>query len=262
MFRSKPVPENRLIYIHIYKCGGTSMRRHIEEHLVDDSTQYIDHWAYMWEPDVQPLDRLLGNVMRSEELRFGPLRDPSGSVVVATHCFFYEWMKSLPDFRFATMLRDPISRVISQFDFEQRVFGRHEDQSIVDFIDGLSSYEFNLQTAALCGSPRFPIDEINLEQAKGNLHMFDFVGFVERFDESLGLFNRIFDIDSSAPAPVENAGPPGQPLPDWLTDRIRERARFDLELYDYARRLYRGKVAALEILDSNDREQPPPSLRR
>lgn len=263
MFRSKtPTPrETRLIYIHIYKCGGSSMRRYIEEHLVDSGTTYLDHWAYMWEPDVSPGDRLLGNVMRSEELRLGPLRNPTGSTVVTTHCFFYEWMKRLDGFSFATMLRDPIRRVVSQFNFEQRVFDRHKDQSLVDFVDGISSYEFNLQTAALCGSPRLDIGPIDLEQAKANLHMFDSIGFVETFDESLRLFDKIFGIETGTAAPTENVSPEGSPLPDWLVELLKERCAYDLELYEYAQRLYLGKVAALELLETDNRDTPPPVFR-
>lgn len=237
------------------------MRRYIKEHLVDSETTYLDHWAYLWEADVVPADRLLGNVLRSEELRLGPLRKPSGSVVVATHSFFYEWMKRLDGFAFATMLRDPIARVVSQFNFEQRMFGRHEDKSVVEFIEGISSYEFNLQTAALSGSPRFDIGQIDLEQAKANLHVFDYLGFVESFDESLRLFDRIFGIESGAAAPTENVSPEGSVLPDWLIDLLRERCTYDLELYDYAQRLYRGKVAALELLAAEHPESAPPSLR-
>jgi hypothetical protein len=263
MFRKEPPapPEIKLIYIHIYKCGGSSMRSYIKEHLVDSNTTYIDHWAYLWEADVVPPDRLLGNVLRSEELRLGPLRNPSGSTVVATHSFFYEWMKRLDGFSFATMLRDPIRRVVSQFDFEQRMFDRHKDQSVVEFIDGISSYEFNLQTAALSGSPRMDVGPIDLEKAKANLHVFDAIGFVESFDESLRLFNKIFGIESSAVAPTENVSPEGSVVPEWLVDLLQERCSYDIELYEYAQRLYRGKVAALELLATDDRESTPPSLR-
>ena len=263
MFRSKPpsAPDQKLVYIHIYKCGGSSMRRYIADHLVGPDTTFVDQWAYLWEPDVVPADRLLGNVLRSEELRLGPLADPSGSTVVVTHSFFYEWMKRLDGFSFATMLRNPIDRVVSQFNFEQRMFDRHQDQSVVDFVEGISSYEFNLQTAALCGSPRLDVGPIDLEQAKANLHVFDSIGFVESFDESLRLFNKFFGIESDAAAPTENVSPEGSDLPEWLVGLHRERCALDLELYEYAQRIIRSKVAALELLTTDDRENPPPSLR-
>jgi hypothetical protein len=105
------------------------------------------------------------------------------------------------------------------------------------------------------------VGPIDLEKAKANLHVFDAIGFVESFDESLRLFNEIFGIESSAAAPTENVSPAGSEIPEWLTDMLRERCSHDLELYEYAQRLYRAKVAALELLATEDRETTPPSLR-
>lgn len=264
MFGKQPPPPAtplRFLYVHVYKCGGSSMRKHITDHLVTPDTNFVDQWAYAWERDITPPDRLLGNVTRSEMLRLGPLAGTTGRTVVATHSFFYEWMKGLPEFRFGTMLRDPIARIVSQFGFQRREFGMHEDQSVVDFINGLPSFELNLQTAAFCGSPRLDIDATDLEQAKANLHYFEFLGFVEDYEGSLRLFNRLFGIESSAPAPQVNVSPhPPLELPAPVLEALRDRGRFDLELYDYADRLYRAKLAALELLDSGDPDTPPPSI--
>ena len=265
MFRKKPSPSAeeslRLLYVHVYKCGGSSMRQHIKDHLVTPSTAFIDQWAYAWERDITPPDRLLGNITRSEMLRLGPLAGRTERTVVATHSFFYEWMKNLESFRFGTMLRDPIARIISQFGFQRREFGMHEDQDIVEFINGLPSFELNLQTAAFCGSPRLEIDATNLEQAKANLHHFEYLGFVEDYDRSLRLFNRLFGIDSSSPVPEINVSPhTPTDLPAQVLELLRTRSRFDLDLYEYAQRLYRAKLAALELLDSEDPTTPPASI--
>jgi hypothetical protein len=237
------------------------MRKHLADHLVTPDTTFIDQWAYGWERDITPPDRLLGNVTRSEMLRLGPLANMAGRTVVATHSFFYEWMKGLDGFRFGTLLRDPIARIVSQFGFQRREFGMHEDQDVVDFINGLPSFELNLQTAAFCGSPRLDIDATDLEQAKANLHYFDFLGFVEDYDRSLRLFNRLFGIESEPPVPEVNVSPdPPSELATSALKALRARGRFDLELYEYADRLYRAKLAALELLDSGDPDTPPPSI--
>jgi hypothetical protein len=237
------------------------MRKHIVDHLVTPETTFVDQWAYAWERDISPPDRLLGNMTRSEMLRLGSLALATGRTVVTTHSFFYEWMKNLPGFRFATLLRDPVARIISQFDFQRRELGLHEDQDLVDFINELPSFELNLQTAALCGSPRADIDGTDLEQAKANLHFFESIGFVEDFARSLGLFNRLFNIETNRPAPAVNVSPDPPPtLPDPVLAVLRERSRFDRELYEYAQRLFRAKLAALELLDSDDPERPPPSI--
>lgn len=237
------------------------MRDHIADHLVTPGTTFVDQWAYAWERDITPADRLLGNVTRAEMLRLGPLAAATGAIVVATHSFFYEWMKGLQGFRFGTMLRDPVARIVSQFGFQRREFGMHEDQSLVEFINGLPSFELNMQTAAFCGSPRLDIDAVDLEQAKANLHFFEFLGFVEDYDRSLRLFNRLFGIESRSSAPAVNVGPdPAPRLPEPVLEALRSRSRFDLELYEYADRLYRAKLAALELLDSGNPDVPPPTI--
>lgn len=251
----------RLLYVHIYKCGGSSMRKHIADHLVTPETNFVDQWAYAWERDISPPDRLLGNVTRSEMLRLGPLAGVTGRTVVTTHSFFYEWMKNLTGFRFGTMLRDPIARIVSQFGFQQREFGLHEGQDVLAFINQLPSFELNLQTAALCGSPRPDINATDLEQAKANLHYFEFIGFVEDYPRSLQLFNRLFAVEANGPVPEVNVSPDPPPtLPDQVLEALRTRSRFDRELYEYAERLYRAKLAALEMLDSGDPNRPPPSI--
>lgn len=251
----------RLLYIHIYKCGGTTMRRHISDHLVTPETSFVDQWAYAWEREIDPPDRLLGNFVRAELLRRGPLAAPEGPTVVLTHCFFYDWMKTLPGFRFVTLLRDPVARLISQFDFQRRELGMHADEDRLAWLETQPSYVFNLQTAALCGCPAESLGREHLERAKANLHCFDVVGFVDRFPEALALFNRTFGLGEVPPPPRLNVSPGAPPVLDRATrDLLVARSGLDRELCDYAARLLRAKVAALELLASGDPETAPPSV--
>jgi hypothetical protein len=88
---------NNLCYIHIYKCGGISFRQYIKENLVTSESSVIDQGAYEWEGEVQRYDRLLGNMARAELLRFIVPAD-SRNVVLLSHTFFYEFMKSVAAF--------------------------------------------------------------------------------------------------------------------------------------------------------------------
>jgi hypothetical protein len=251
----------RLLYIHIYKCGGTTMRRHISDHLVAPGTTFVDQWAYAWERDIDPPDRLLGNLVRAELLRLGPLAAPSGPTVVLTHCFFYEWMKGLPGFRFVTLLRDPVARLVSQFDFQRRELGMHAGEDRLAWLRAQPSYVFNLQTAALCGCPAESLGREHLELAKANLHCFDVLGFVERFPEALALFDRTFGLGEVPPPPRLNVSPgPPAVLDDATRDLLVERSTLDRELCAYAARLVQAKVAAHELLATGDPETAPPSV--
>jgi hypothetical protein len=246
--------------VHIYKCGGHSLRQYIRDNLVTPLTTVIDQWAYSWESNVQPYDRLLGNVTRSEYLRYTVPKE-LGEIVVLTHSFFYEFMKSWTGFSFATMLRDPVKRAISQHDFQKRTFERFKDSDLNSWIGSMPTFEFNLQTAALCGAPALEIDRSHLERAKANLHYFDFFGFVDQYENALQLFNRVYEIDYDGPPPKINATPEPKEVPQSTLDLIRDRSRFDYELLEYARRIYKTKIAALEMIVAGTQESMPPSLR-
>jgi hypothetical protein len=250
-----------LCYIHIYKCGGTSLRKHITDHLVTPRTTLIDQWAYGWEWAVTGRDRGLGNLARAEYLRLLSARWASDEhVVVLTHAFFYAFMTRWSGFSFATLLRDPLKRVLSQFHFQKRTFVQCRDDELTAWLDSVSSFEFNMQTAALCGAPATTLTPVHLEMAKANLHHFDFVGFVDDYAGALALFDRIYGVPGQPAMQHLNASPEPMDVPAEVADRVRERCRLDLELVEYARRIYVAKRAALDMIAAGDPEILPPTI--
>ena len=250
-----------LCYIHIYKCGGSSFRKHITDHLVTPRTVLIDQWAHGWEWRVTGNDRGLGNLARAEYLRYRS-REWSGDehVVVLTHSFFYAFMTRWPGFSFATLLRDPVKRVLSQFHYQKRTFERNRGDELTAWLDAVSSFEFNMQTAALCGAPATDLTPAHLEMAKVNLHHFDFLGFVDDYEGALGLFDRVYEVVGRTTVHRLNASPEPVNAPDEVVARLRERCRLDEELIEYARRLYLAKRAALDMIDAGDPEILPPTM--
>jgi len=257
----RPPHPPSLCYIHIYKCGGSSLRKHITDHLVTPRTTLVDQWAHGWEWAVTARDRGLGNLARAEYLRY-VARDwtPQRHVVVLTHSFFYAFMVRWPGFSFATLLRDPVKRVLSQFHFQKRTFERSRGDELSAWLDTISAFEFNMQTAALCGAPATALTPLHLEMAKANLHHFDFVGFVDDFEAALALFDRVYGVVGRTTVPRLNASPEPLDVPAEVAERVRERCHLDRELVDYARRLYLAKLAALDMLDAGDPEVLPPAL--
>ena len=250
-----------LCYIHIYKCGGSSMRRYIREHLLTTEITLVDQWAYEWERTIKPANKLLGNFTRAEYLRnLSATKDSQESIVILTHSFFYEFMKNWPAFSFATMLRDPVNRIISQFFFQKREFSFFTDSKFIKWLDSISSYEFNLQTAALSSSPNLKLARSDLENAKANLHFFDFIGLVDEYETSLKLFNRIYGINSNSTPPKLNVNPETPDVPAEVLKQIRERCTYDIELLEYAQILFKAKQAAFEMIDAGDPSIPPKSI--
>jgi hypothetical protein len=258
--QAPPAPRS-LCYIHIYKCGGSSFRKHITDHLVGPETTLVDQWAHAWEWAVTGRDRGLGNLVRSEYLRGLSRGWRSGEhVVVLTHSFFYAFMTRWSGFSFATLLRDPVKRVLSQFNFQKRTFAPCRDDELSSWLDAASSFELNMQTAALCGAPGPVLTPAHLEMAQANLHHFDFIGLVDDYERSLALFDRTFGVPVRSPAPRLNASPEAADAPVELAERVRERCRLDLQLVEYARRLYLAKLAALEMIEAGDPEILPPTI--
>ena len=238
------------------------MRDYMRKHLVGLGTTVIDQWAYEWENHITPPHRYLGNITRSEYLRYRIANLRTKNALVMTHSFFYEFMKNWNSFSFATLLRDPVKRIISQFQFSKRTFERDKDAEMNKWLSDQSMFEYNLQTAALCGVPSLDINEMHLEKAKANLHYFDFIGFVDQFELSINLFNRIYSIGNNEKLPWLNATPEKNRIPDHLISDLRERCKYDLKLIVYAQDLFKAKLAALEMIDSRDSEKAPKVLMR
>jgi len=237
------------------------MRKYIREQLLMPGTILVDQWAYEWERSINPPNKILGNFTRGEYLRnLIAKKNNQDSIVILTHSFFYAFMKQWPSFSFATMLRNPVNRVISQFFFQKREFSFFKGSEFIQWLDSISSYEYNLQTAAFSGSPNLNITHSDLEQAKANLHYFDFIGLVEEYEASLKLFNRIYGINYEGTPPQENVNPELAEIPEILFNQIRERCNYDLELIEYAWILFKAKQAAFEMIDAGDPSVAPKSI--
>jgi hypothetical protein len=239
-------------FIHIYKCGGTSLRAYIRTHMETPNIKVVDQGAFAYELELNKNDRLMGNLVRSEYMRLVE-RDLPPDAIILTHSFFHDFMKRWHR-SLATMLRDPVKRAISQYHFEKL-------DDFEAWVNSKKNFNFNLQTCALSGTPEMDITERHLYQAKNNLHCFDFVGIVDQYETSIQLFNRIYGIEGNPPIPHVNTTE-HLPLPSGAIERIRERSIFDLELFAYAERLLLAKRAAFDLLESDDMETLPQSLRQ
>lgn len=239
------------------------MRKFITQNIDLSNTELIDQWVYDWERSITPPDRTLGNMTRAEYLRFQYNRwDPIDKVVVLSHSFFYSFMKRWTNFSFATLLRNPIDRVISQFNFQKRTFDHFDTVSLKKWLDTISSFEFNMQTAAFCGSPSDEINISHLQMAKANLHYFDYIGFVEDFEDSIELFKLVYGIENEAIIPELNKNPMRVDVSQDLIDQLAHNCRYDIELIKYARRLYIAKKSALEMVNVRDKNISPPSIKK
>ena len=150
---------------------------------------------------------------------------------------------------YVTMVREPVSLVLSQYAFVQRTPGhRHHDavrgMSLTRYIEsGLSVEMDNSQTRAIAGDVDTPYGECSpemLDAAKANLdRWFAVTGMTERFDESLLLMQRAFGWSNVCyvRANVARSRPAATPAELRLIERMNG---LDLSLYEHVA----GRVTA------------------
>ncbi|MBI4781832.1 MAG: sulfotransferase family 2 domain-containing protein [Oscillatoriophycideae cyanobacterium NC_groundwater_1537_Pr4_S-0.65um_50_18] len=151
-----------------------------------------------------------------------------------------------------TVLREPIARVISHYEYIRRMPGDPfyeavKDMTLEEFAHKLpaGSLKKNLQTYYLAKLLKFdlystPPDEI-FELAKQSLDQCAFVGLVERFQDSLYLLSYIFGWNPIINTRRENAAKSKSPLdelPDRTLEVLKENSAYDIELYQYAKDIF------------------------
>ena len=180
-----------VIFLHLGKTGGMTLERVVRRHYPADVTYAID-----------------GRDSRSSIARLAALPDDVKRRfrLVTGHAHFglHELLPQASTY--FTVLRDPVERVASLYNYVQRRPGHHlyealtrEQMSLADFVgSGISVEVENGQTRLLAGAdgrtlPFGACSRELLERARANLETrFRVVGLTERFDETLLLLREAF----------------------------------------------------------------------
>jgi Sulfotransferase family len=201
-----------------------------------------------------------GNYFRSPErtiAKFAMPRKMRGEVL-AGHVPYAVFRERLPaDTRYMTFLREPVDRVLSHY--YRHVFAKDTrvDKAIrrprgrpieeghevpVDLLEealasGMPQLN-NFATRFLCRTPSAEgeLSERALYSARANLRMFAFIGFQERFEESIERLRVMLALDEVpyVDKHVNRSRPTVNDLPDGLRELILDHNRLDAALYDFA----------------------------
>ena len=138
------------------------------------------------------------------------------------------------DVKLVTMLRDPVTRFLSSFMYWPTSLERLERAERTPAAD------FNYMTTHLSGAPHAAARREDLERAKENLIKHACIGLTERFDESVDLFYKVFNLPNAGWRQNRGAVNPYRhtPIPDAVKARIRELSALDMELYAFATQLF------------------------
>jgi Sulfotransferase family len=235
------MPARNLIFIHIPKAAGTTLRQILKVQypnkrwLQIDGSRPKESFAEFKNQDIE---------QRKE------IRCLFGHIPYGVH------EALVGDSQYITILRHPVERVISHYYYILRkpshylyreVAGRN--MSLQDYItSGLSSQELkNGQTWLISGK-----DNNNLESlavAKQNLQQhFIAVGITEQFDRSLAIFQQKLGWDkiNYESANVTPNRPQRDEISPEIVSLIEKLNYLDMELYDFANSLFTKSLQELK----------------
>jgi Sulfotransferase family len=223
--------DKALIFLHLPKCGGTTLNRIIEWEYDPMRVFSIDPVLFLWS---------YKKLNRWPTKRLARMQVFKGHMPFGIH-------KRLPqDYTYITFLRDPIERVVSAYYFARNypVHPLHRWVSKLTLEEYVrQSPSHNVQCKYLSGrsvegdyhagdcTPEM------LELAEQNLGQhFSLVGVTERFDEGLAILKIMFGwgIAKYAKFNVTRTRQAKKNLPAATVELIAERNKYDMALYEYA----------------------------
>lgn len=221
--------DQAIIFLHLPKCGGTTLNRIIEWEYHPLRIFSVDPIFFLWS---------FKKVNRWPKDRLAQMQVFKGHMPFGLH-------RKLPQpATYITFLRDPIDRVISAYYFARnyKLHPKHRQVSRMTMEEYVRTWpNHNVQTKLLSGRPYTgdfhagECDSAMLEAAKENLAThFSLVGLTERFDECLAVLKIIFGWDIAQYADFNvTKRPRSNNLPSSIVDLIAERNKFDVALYEH-----------------------------
>jgi hypothetical protein len=224
-----------LLYLHLPKCGGTTLNRLIEWEYPPHRIYSIDPSFFRWS---------YYRLLRKSPRRLDHLRVIKGHMPFGAHKLLHKAAT------YITVLREPVERVISEYYFalHHPLHPQHKRmQSLTLEQYAGTTPHHNLQCKLLAGPPpqrdflAGDCTEETLATAKANLAAhFSLAGLTERFDETLALFKVLFGwkLSHYASFNVGQNRPSRQSVPESTRQLIAERNRFDVAIYQHVLPLF------------------------
>ena len=229
-----------LIFLHLPKCGGTTLNRIIEWEYPLNRVFSVDPSFFRWSHR---------RVSRWSQRALDRIQVFKGHMPFGLH-----ERLSRPA-TYITFLREPVERVISEYYFAKhhRLHPQHKRMQKLSLEQyALTTPHHNMQTKLIAGHGDYPdflagdCDEQVLETAYRHLaRNFGFAGLTERFDEGLAKLKLMFgwNITRYAKFNVTPVRLQKSKVPADIQALIAERNRFDCALYEHVARDYREKIA-------------------
>lgn len=238
------------IFTHIPKCGGTSFRAYIREAAERSSISkeevYIPgEYGLSHEATLMALPSESLSAVQQRPLK-----------VVADHVFYgadqhYDLKTESP--YYYTLLREPVTRVISHYNFFCYFRGDYElkdvplNQLPEERIEAIIRRFSNIQTIYLVGSNKGAKNDDFLARAIDNLRNgYQLFGILEKLEQSLTELKRHSPswLHFTSDFPHRNKN--HSTFPDYshtdIAERIAQQNQLDIRLYQYASELFEQRI--------------------
>ena len=238
-----------ILYLHIPKAGGTTLNDCIynqccadEYYMAEEGYLHAGIYYYPIGFFKESHPSMPGNIKRA--LCRKDLRAVIGHFSFGIHRYLTRaWA-------YVTLLRNPLDRILSLY-YHLNMLG---SMTIEEFVANPPWREIdNDQTRRISGfDPEIGrCTKSTLNQAKENLRQyFSVVGVTERFDETLILLKRTFGWSKELLYYPKNVNPHRSTissLPQNTLEAIMERNKFDIELYEFAKKLLDEAITAQDL---------------
>jgi len=238
------------IVVHIPKTAGTSLRR-----IVVSEHAGVPHFDFDGSiANVQAFWRLT----QEQRDRFG---------LILGHCQFGVHRLLTRPFRYVTMLRNPVERVVSLYYYIRSLPAHYMHAKIMNedlettvrrrLVGEMDNFQVRFLTSHpgnVFWTPPGQCTRGMLDEAMENLStMFDVVGICERFDDSVDLLAREFGWRAPVAERLNsNQGRPSvDQLPASAIDAIVETNALDVELYRLAEQLLGQRLARHRLMKAD-----------